>query len=410
MNPQAPAVIELELPVAERTNGNLRPAELDVAHREAFYRTTLRSIGDAVISTDKDCQITFINPVAEKLTGWIRDEALGRKLAEVFVLVSESGEIILEDPASKVMREGHTVSLPKGVKLKTRDGRLTPIDDSSAPILDDQNRLLGVVVIFRDISLRKMGEDALRKSDKLATAGLLAATIAHEINNPLAAVTNLLFILKLDPHISESTRVNLDLMDRELSRVTLIAKQALGLHRNSVQPRSIDMRELLDELLVLYQGRLQSKKIKLAKKYDTATSITGFEGDLKQVFSNLISNAIDAMSENGMLTLQIEDSRCGKLPGIQVGVGDDGVGFSADAMEKAFEPFYTTKETGSGLGLWVVKQIVEEHGGSLNIKSQTGPSERGSCFTVCLPLVMHERPSVRVLAHAHEPRLHDRRA
>ncbi len=147
MNPQSPPVIEPEIPVAKHTNGDRRPAEPDIAHREAFYRTTLRSIGDAVISTDKECRVTFINPVAEKLTGWTRDEALGRKLADVFVLASDSGEIILEDPASQVMREGLTVILPKGVKLKTRDGGQTPIDDSSAPILDDENHLLGTVVI-----------------------------------------------------------------------------------------------------------------------------------------------------------------------------------------------------------------------------------------------------------------------
>lgn len=403
------AVLQPEPPIAEARQDYKLPSAFLAKHQEAFYRTTLRSIGDAVIATDKDCLITFINPVAETLTGWLREEALGTPLSEIFKISTESDNHLLEDPATRVLRVGHTVSLPKGVLLNTRDGKKTPIDDSSALILDDDGDAIGAVVIFRDISLRKLGEDALRKSDKLATAGLLAATIAHEINNPLAAVTNLLFILRADPNLSESTQQNLEQMDRELSRVTLIAKQALGLHRNSVQARPINMRELLDELLVLYQGRLRSKSIILQKEYKSTVVIEGFEGDLKQVFSNLIANAIDAMGEDGVLSLRTKNSNDAECPGIKVQVGDNGAGIGAEFLERVFEPFYTTKDTGSGLGLWVVKQIIEEHGGSIRIQSRVHGAKHGACFSVCLPLIMQERPSVRMLAQPNGAPLQDRR-
>ncbi len=393
------AVLHPELPIAEAKKGNVAPSAFLTSHREAFYRTTLRSIGDAVIATDRNCLITFINPVAETLTGWTRADALGKPLSEIFQITTETNNTLLEDPATKVLRVGHTVSLPKGVLLHARDGKKTPIDDSSALILEDDGESIGAVVIFRDITLRKMGEDALRKSDKLATAGLLAATIAHEINNPLAAVTNLLFILQGEPNLSDTIRLSLDQMDRELSRVTLIAKQALGLHRNSVKATPIDLRELLDELLVLYQGRLRSKNIGLQKHYKSTVAIEGFEGDLRQVFSNLISNALDAMSDGGVLTLRTKKSGSAKnLGGVEVGIGDNGVGISPEALDRVFDPFYTTKETGSGLGLWVVKQIIEEHGGSIRIQSRANSPKHGTCFSVCLPLIMQERPSIRMFS------------
>jgi PAS domain S-box-containing protein len=231
-----------------------------------------------------------------------------------------------------------------------------------------------------DISGRKRTEEALRKTEKLAAAGRLAATIAHEINNPLEAVTNLLYLARAE-HSVESSRILIDMADRELQRVGHITRQTLGFYRQTSAPVMFELGDLLKSVVDVFQGKLSSREISAKVQVESPVHLYGAAGELRQVFANLLSNAIDASPAKSEVTIRVKETGSGA----QVTIADRGAGIPEAARAQIFEPFFTTKkDVGTGLGLWISKQILENYGGAIRFRTCNGVGRSGTVFVVYL--------------------------
>ncbi|HEX5236598.1 MAG TPA: PAS domain S-box protein [Silvibacterium sp.] len=278
------------------------------------------------------------------------------------------------------------------VLFRRNDGSEFSLLLSSGQIPDDTGNA-GCVLTLTDITGRKRVEQALLQSEKLAAVGRLAASIAHEINNPLESVTNLLYLARGAREASEM-RDFLGAADRELRRVSLIANQTLRFHKQSTLPTEISCDDLIEGVLSMFQGRFLNSQIQVEKKCTNSRPIRCFEGEIRQVLSNLIGNAIDALHRGGRLFLASKDGhdRAGR-EGVYLTVADDGPGMSKETLARACEPFFTTKGfSGTGLGLWVSQEIIRRHDGKLRIRSSQRPSKTGTVITIFLPYTPAPRP------------------
>ncbi len=368
-----------EMEIRERYSREMR-------EREEWYRVTLTSVGDGVIATDGDGYVSFINPVAEDLTGRSLAEARGLLVQEIFPIYNEYTGQMVDNPVAKVMQTGTIVGLANHTVLRRLDGTVIPIEDSAAPIRDDSGRLVGVVLVFRDATHERKSQEVMRKAEKLAAAARLASTVAHEINNPLEAVGNLLYLAKATPGMPAAAAEHLKVAEDELDRVSHITRQTLGFYRETNAPNAIEIPALVDSVLKLYASKFRAKNIQVTRDYSECPPIQGWPGELKQLVSNLISNAADAVSADGALKLKVSCVQRNQCPAVQMVVRDDGPGIAREHLERIFEPFFTTKkDVGTGLGLWVAKEIVERHGGTIQVESSSGNGHGGAAFTVVLP-------------------------
>lgn len=272
------------------------------------------------------------------------------------------------------------------VRLRRHDGSDCWLLLSSGQITDTSG-VVGCVLTLTDITRRKRTEEALLRSEKLAIVGRLAASIAHEINNPLEAVTNLLYIARRAEHIAD-VRQHLDSAERELRRVSAITTQTLRFHKQSTSPTEIACQALVGAVLSIFQGRLLNSNVRVETRCATRRPIHCFEGEIRQVLCNLIGNAIDAMHPAGgrLLVRSREGHDRAGREGIFLTVADNGPGMSPETSARAFEPFFTTKGfSGTGLGLWVCLEIVERHRGKLRLRSAQPPSKSGTVITIFLP-------------------------
>jgi signal transduction histidine kinase len=253
-------------------------------------------------------------------------------------------------------------------------------EDGAAP---GQVRWVGAVIV--DTTARKVSEEMLRRTEKLAATGRLAASIAHEINNPLEAVTNLLFLLRQQPLDSESLQYT-DMAQREIARVSQITQQTLRFYRQASKPVLTSPAELLDSVLSLHQGRLYSAKVKVDRRYSPGAEVLAFSGEMRQLFSNLIGNALDAMPKGGRLILSVRPSRAWnqienqpEISGVRIVVADTGSGMNLAVRRRIFDAFFTTKETtGTGLGLWISSEIIAKHQGTVRVRSCAAGDSRKS--------------------------------
>lgn len=480
----------------------IRNSELQETTQRLY--TTLSSIGDGVIATDGDGHVSFMNGVAEKLTGWTLPQAVGMPLSMVFRILNETTREEVEGPFQKVKRTGAPVPLSRHTLLISRDGREIGIDDSGAPILNEYGDVTGVILTFRDITDKRVAEEArlllasivdssddailsrnlngiitswnngaeklygyrreevinkhfsmllpedegvnlieressllasgvqhmesmrlckdgrvidvsltvspiydytgqqmgiatvgrditaqrlaqeaLRTSEKLAATGRLAATIAHEINNPLEAVMNLLYLIETESESRDGVRQLASQAQSELSRVAHITRQTLAFYRDSTKPVTVDLREVVESLLEIYKREIQDKNVLVAVEMESGLAVDGFAGELRQVFANLIRNAIEAMQAKG--SIEIRGSK-GTNGYVSITVTDSGPGIPPNLLDRIFEPFFTTKGVnGTGLGLWVTQGIVQKHGGNITVSSPPRGLGSGAQFEVLLP-------------------------
>ena len=234
---------------------------------------------------------------------------------------------------------------------------------------------------------RERQQSALRRLEKLAAIGQEASTIAHEINNPLESLTNLLYLIKLSDSLDEVKNYT-SIAQQELARVTAITVQTLRFHRLASKPTEVDLHDLAHSVLSLYAGRMLVRKIEMDWKLRTVPAVVCLDGEIRQVLNNLVRNALDAMSSPGRLLIRVSPacSILGRRPGVRITVADTGEGIPEEMTGRLFELFQTTKEkTGTGLGLWVSRGIVEKHGGTIRVRSRRG-EKSGTAFAVWLPL------------------------
>jgi PAS domain S-box-containing protein len=332
---------------------------------------------DAILSFTVDGMVTSWNRGAESLYGYSAAEIIGRPLA-VLVPTDRMGELERLNRAERIgSYETERVH---------RNGARLRVLLSVSPIRNEQGELVGASAIARDITQQKRTEEALRRNERLATAGRLTAAIAHEIKNPLEALTNLVYLAR---HDMAGRDGYLRLAEQEIERLDAIAQQALGFVREGASPERMDAGKILEEVVQLYLRKLQTGKVALEKHAGGDLEILGYPGELRQLFSNLILNAMDAMKDGGRMRLRVvraHEWSNQRRDGVRITIADTGNGIQARDLPHIFEPFYTTKkETGTGLGLWLAYGIVQKHSGWIRVASRTGPGTSGTVFSVFLP-------------------------
>jgi PAS domain S-box-containing protein len=337
---------------------------------------------------DPACRFTRVNQVFADLTGMPLSRHLGRTLPE---LLPQGTAQQIERAVHRVFNEQepfHSFEL-SGQNAKT--GRPWTWIVSAYPVrtTPQQIRWAGIIVI--DASDRKRSEDALRKAEKLAVTGRLAASIAHEINNPLEAITNILFLLKNYSGLEDTASKYVSMAEYEVRRISEITQQTLRFYRQPTMPARTKMSELLGSVLSLYQGRFNSLSIKVERDYDPELDLFCYAGEIRQVLANMVGNSIDASQNRGRLIVRARRSCSWKDPlqkGVRFTVADTGVGMDAETRTRAFEAFYTTKEnTGTGLGLWVSQEILNKHHGTVLLCSRPAAEGKtsGTVFQFFIP-------------------------
>jgi signal transduction histidine kinase/HAMP domain-containing protein len=354
---------------------------------------------------DRDCRFVRVNQVFAEMTGVPLSRHLGRTLPELLPqpVAQEMENAVLrvfaeEEPVRNLELTNPVLGGQQG--KSAAEGKPAAADKPSRPwtwlasaypvrTTPQQVRWVGLIVL--DSSDRKRSEEALRKSEKLAATGRLAASIAHEINNPLEAITNLLFLLHNYCQLQDPALKYVTMAEHEARRIAEITQQTLRFYRQSTLPARANLGELLDSVLSLYHGRLNAPNIQVERDYDTAMDLFCFAGELRQVFANLVGNAIDATSAGGRLLVRARRSRNWKDPaqaGVRFVVADTGAGMEPAVRERVFEAFFTTKEAiGTGLGLWVSHEIIVKHRGLVHVRSRAAAQGKtsGTVFQLFIP-------------------------
>ncbi|GAC1418716.1 MAG: hypothetical protein NVSMB62_10750 [Acidobacteriaceae bacterium] len=311
-------------------------------------------------------------------------------------------KLILEEDLDGVLKATEHTRLtgePFDVQFRARwpNGEIHWLEARGHPLPGNPQRWCGATT---DITQRKVAEVALIRTEKLAIAGRLAAAIAHEINNPLEAVTNLCYLARVTSN-DPDTRQYITMAEEELARVAQITSQTLRFHRQQSAPRETDIVEVVDSILALFEQKLAASSVSVDFDARPAPPLLCFAGEIRQVLANLIGNAIDAMSAGGRLRVRVRQaaSATGRGPAVRITIADTGHGIQPQTLRRIYEPFYTTKaEMGTGLGLWVCSTLVEKHHGSMSVRSSAGAEQSGTVFVVILPYSSGELPRATMAA------------
>jgi PAS domain S-box-containing protein len=372
-------------------------AAADVTERrkaeEARHRLAaiVESSDDAIVSKDLNGIVTSWNAAAEKMFGYTAEEIIGRSITAIIPpeLHSDEPGILATIARGERIRHFETERVKK-------NGDRIEVSLTISPVRDEAGRIVGAAKIARDITQQKKTEHALHTSERLASVGRLAATVAHEINNPLEAVTNLIYLARKSKD-AEEVRRYLAAAEEELIRVSHLTKQTLGFYRYSFSPVSTSLGHMVTSLVSVFASRIRNKEIKISAEIEQDPEIMAVAGEIRQLLANLISNSIDAVPVRGQIRIRLSaaQERSGeRRTGVRLTVADCGPGIPEEIRSRLFEPFFTTKkDVGTGLGLWVCKGIVDKHHGRIQVKSSTMPGKSWTAFSVFLPA---EPPGARV--------------
>lgn len=371
---------QLHLSVFNAGQRRLYESELLRARREfEEVAEIVRRSADGIMRFNAQARIESWNNGAQRIFGYTLEEQKGR---------ASLHSLFPPESVSDVQEAIETLRRGKEVYWETfalhRTGRSIDVSVSLTPHMDAPGILVGFSAIIRDTTERKRAEKALLQNEKLASVGRLASAIAHEINNPLESVTNLLYILgsRID---DPETRQFVVMAQEELARVSHIATHTLRFHKQSSNRTEADLQTLAESVLALYRGRLEASQVVATSDCRTSPRLFCFEGELRQVLVNLVSNAYDAMRHGGKLIVRAHQSRNWRtgLNGIRMLVADSGTGMDADVQARLFDPFFSTKGIGgTGLGLWITKDLIAKNGGTIAVRSTARPGRSGTVISL----------------------------
>ena len=349
------------------------------------------SADDAIISKDLNGIVASWNRGAQQMFGFTAEEMVGQTILRLIPdeLQYEEDEIL------RKLRAGERVDHYETTRRK-KNGERIDVSVTISPIRDGTGHVTGASKIARDISDRKKIERMLIQSEKLAATGRMAATIAHEINNPLESVMNLIFLARQNSPESGKVRQYLLTAEEELERVSHIARQTLGYYKDTGSPSEVFLHKLIENVLAVYNSKMTAQAISVDLRFNDLQRIVVSQGEMLQVFSNIITNAVDAMRHGGSLKISTRKLMGSTGDGIQTVIRDSGTGIEQEHLEKIFEPFFTTKgNLGTGIGLWVARQLVERRGGQISVASSTERGKSGTTITIFIPFAT---PASRLLA------------
>ena len=368
---EATAMAQAQL--AERALASAVEARDALASKAQQMNEVMEASSECVMVLDGKWVVRYMNSQAVRVID-SKEDLIGRRLQDVYPTFEST---IFWEKFSQAMVDRHALTFEELYPSRQRwfVVNAAPVDD-------------GLAIFFRDITERKRQDAMLQKTEKLAAVGRLASSISHEINNPLESVVNLLYLIEHSDGAGDDIRTYAALAASELARVSHIVTHTLKFHRQSTRAGECRMSEILESVLSLYQGKLATQKIKIVREFAEDDRVLCFAGDMRQVFANLIGNALDAMRGEGTLFLRTRlthHARTGQK-GIRVTIADTGCGMSKATRQRIFEAFFTTKTaTGTGLGLWVSDEIIRNHKGSVRVRSSEKPDSSGTVFNVFFP-------------------------
>lgn len=357
----------------------------DGEHSSQYLAAIVEGSDDAIFSKTLDAVITSWNRGAVAIYGYRPDEIIGKSAT---ILVPEDYPSDIPAIMERI-RRGEPVDHYETLRRR-KDGQRINVALTVSPIRDSTGKIIGASTIARDITARRLAEEALRGADKLAAMGRMAASIAHEIRSPLDVAKNLTYLLKENPSLNSEARDLLTILDEQLTHALEICSRTLSFSRQNNTASRLSVSATVDEILTLLKTNVVGKSITVDRRFESAGEVIGYPGPLRQVCVNLISNAIDAIpsGQSGRLLVRIRDARhpATGIAGIRLTISDTGSGISSENRSHLFQPFFSTKkEQGTGLGLWVSYGIVHQHGGSIRVRTQTQGACQGTLFSVFLP-------------------------
>ncbi len=349
----------------------LKQAELISRQSAQQWQSTVDALPEYLVLLDTENKVVRCNRAFAELSGKAFSDLIGHNGVAILNQLLGNADFLMHTETSRYVAE-------------QQHGQHWFLVTADAVITGEQR--FGSIVVLTNITGRKLAEEAFRHTEKLAATGRLAQTIAHEINNPLEALTNLIY---LSLHTTDQRQIQDFLKEatRELERVAKITKQILSFHRETKVPVELDFQDMVQSVLALYVVQIEAKHITLDFKKSLAFCVHGFPGELRQVFANLIGNAIEASPDHGSLCLRMRKGTSHDVPGVVFTIHDEGPGIPKELRNRVLEPFFTTKELkGTGLGLWLANSLIVKHRGTLRFRSRRSSGGTGTCFRVFLPI------------------------
>lgn len=364
----------LELPTAKQPR-------LGFATPGLLLESIVQSSDDAIITKNLSGIIMSWNSAAERIFGYSESEMIGASILTLIPedLRSEEQTIIEKIQAGERIDHYETVRI-------TKNGERLEVSLTISPLKDMSGKIVGASKVLRTIGERKQMQKNLLQAEKIAATGKMAATIAHEINNPLESVLNLIYLARTNASDADQVVTYLNTAEEELLRVAHIAKQTLGYYREHSAAIRVTLADLVSDTLKIYEPKLAAAGIKIQTRFSPSPQIVVRKGEMMQVISNLVTNAMYAMPSGGTLIASVEETVDSGCKGLRLSIEDTGLGIGAENLKKIFEPFFTTRSSiGTGIGLWVTTQFIKGHQGRIDVQSSRDAVSHGTTMSIFLP-------------------------